>query len=40
MCTTLCNNVRPIHLEIKQGKSRDETKKGADFQKIVLVFVR
>jgi len=40
MCATLCNNVKPIDLEIKQRKSRDKTKKDADhdFKKIVLAF--
>ena len=38
MCAAHCDNVRPIHLEIKQGISWDSTKNVADFQEIVLVF--
>ena len=30
MCNSL-HNVRPINLEIKQGKSRDQTKKDCEF---------
>ena len=37
--STTLNNVRSIHVEIKQGKFRDRTKKvTTDFEEIVLAF--